>query len=127
MPISDRWSFRPDASLTKTAFRIAGTTSRITVESVGLSALYSLSRAEALETYVAPRAAISRTVFNDGSHNDTWIFDALYGARWSLGARFGVFGEGGVRFTTVRPPSSGGSNSSSSISLRSHLGVTLRL
>ncbi len=126
LPLGGRWSLRPDVSLTKTTFKVAGSTSRITVESVGLSVLYAMSRQAPLTTYLAPRAAISRTVFNDGSHTDTWIFDALYGADVTVGDRFSVFGEGGLRFTNVRPPSAGGSNTSSSLSLRSHLGVTVR-
>jgi hypothetical protein len=127
VPLTDRWALRPDAALTRTTFKVGGATSRITVEGVGISLLFTRTRREALETYVAQRAAISRTVYDDASHADTWIFDTLYGASYALGARVRVFGEGGVRVSSVRPPSSGGDNSSTSIALRSHLGLTLRL
>lgn len=126
VPISARWALRPDLSYARTTFKVAGTTSNISVIGLGAGALITLHERDALRDYLAPRVGISRTIYNDGSHADTWIFDALYGAHWKLGARVGVFGEGGARFTNVRPASSPGSNSSSAgLSLRSNLGLTL--
>lgn len=83
--------------------------------SVGLSALFYLSKHDALRTYVSPRWAYTRD-FNDSSSglSDSIDFGSTrsgnlvagsFGAQYALGRKFSAFGEIGLEFTrTVSTP-----------------------
>lgn len=74
---------------------------------VGVSALFYVTRADALRTYVTPRFAYSKTNTSTStagssvsSTSDGWAYttSGSFGAQYSLGRHFGVFGELGVSY-----------------------------
>jgi hypothetical protein len=75
---------------------------------VGLSALIYLSRWDALRSYVSPRFSYSRnktSTTSTGSSSETtstsYLTSGSFGAQYSLGRRFGVFGEIGLAYTST--------------------------
>ncbi len=75
----------------------------------GVSALFYLSRHDALRTYVAPRFAYSRnsataTVAGGpvSSSSDGWLYSTSgsFGAQYTMARHFGVFGEIGLNYNS---------------------------
>jgi hypothetical protein len=89
------------------------TTTVTTIESwqvsTGLSALFYVSKHDALRTYVSPRWAYSRTSSSSnsgiadlgsfGSTGSSHTVTGSFGAQYALGRRFNVFGEVGLSFS----------------------------
>ena len=126
---------------------------------VGVSGLFYISKAESLRTYVSPRFAYTRTSISGTNTSTTaalppiviggstttsttsgasaiYFVSGSFGAQYSLGSRFAVFGELGLSFsdtetsTTSSSPSPSVSGirsdaSGKSIGLRSGAGVIL--
>ena len=170
---TDRVALRPEISLLRasgestttslgTVFTIGGTVTTTTTTSVttndawsvgiGLSALFYLSKHDALRTYLSPRWAYTRSSISSSSSTglpsglgtgarsttnvvtgSTGHFVAgSVGAQYALGRRFSVFGEVGLGFTrTVAIPNADspaftlGESVSRSLSTRSGAGVVL--
>jgi hypothetical protein len=76
---------------------------------VGVSALFYLSKHDALRTYVSPRWAYARASGSSssgivelgtfGSTSSTHIVAGSFGAQYALAPRFSVFGEVGLSFS----------------------------
>jgi hypothetical protein len=110
---------------------------------VGVSALFYVTRHDALRTYLSPRYAYTRrsstnqastllpsTAF--GSDSSGHFVSGSFGAQYALGRRFSVFGEVGLGYSRSesKPPalSSGiitGAATSHTLSTRSGAGVVL--
>jgi hypothetical protein len=117
--VADRVAIRPEATFSggssesSSSNPIVGTDTSLAPSDnwqlgVGVSALFYLKRVEALRTYLAPRFAYSRlntsTNTSGGivsSTSDGWAYttSGSFGAQYSLGRHFGVFGELGVSYT----------------------------
>jgi hypothetical protein len=155
--VSDRIAVRPEVSLqqistTSTAVitSLVGsggnvTTTTTTIESTsdqwntafGASGLFYLQQWEALRTYVSPRFSYSRstsssTTSNSGSSNEftsnTYFVSGSLGAQYSLGKRFGVYGELGFGYShqsTTNSFAPAGSNTGHTVSTRSGVGAIL--
>jgi hypothetical protein len=95
------------------------TTSESTMDfwqaSVGVSALFYLSKHDALRTYVSPRWAYTRDSsnlpsslsdsINFGTSGSGNLVAGSFGAQYALGRKFSAFGEVGVEFSrTVSTP-----------------------
>jgi hypothetical protein len=97
----------------------------------GATALFYLSDADRLRTYIAPQFTYSRSeggrVDTDGTTTDSYSFAGLFGAEYSPTRRFGVFGELGVGYD--RQTSDAGSGSanikSNNFGTRAGVGVIL--
>jgi hypothetical protein len=127
LPISDRWSLRPDASIQRTEFKVGTTSTVIWNQGIGLSVIRNLGGVGQVFTYVAPRIGLARTKLGDGSNSDTWLFDLPVGARAAITPRFEIFGEAGLRASRNRQPSGGSSNTTETAALRSAIGLNIRL
>ncbi len=71
----------------------------------GVSVLFYSPLSDNLNTYVAPRFSYTRTSGDSTtteSTTDMYSFGGMFGAHYSLGQRFAVFGEVGA-ITRVRP------------------------
>jgi hypothetical protein len=133
--VTDRVALRPEVNVQKssgeststlslsiTAFPIGGTSTTTTTTvttidawqvSAGLSALFYLTKGDALRTYVSPRWAYSRS--SSGSSGSSSSLSELdnaltfgtsthtvagsFGAQYAIARRFNVFGEVGGTFT----------------------------
>lgn len=127
LPLSDRWALRPDASLQRTEFKVGTTSTVIWNQGIGLSVIRSLGGVGTVSTYLAPRVGLARTKLGDGSNSDTWVFDVPLGVRAAVASRVDIFGEAGLRATRNRQPSGGSSNTTETASLRSAIGISIRL
>jgi hypothetical protein len=130
--VTDRVGLRPEVnvqkssgeststlSLSLTAFPVGGTSTTTTTTvttidawqvSAGLSALFYLTKGDALRTYVSPRWAYSRSSSGSSSSlselDDALTFETSthtvagsFGAQYAIARRFSVFGEVGGAFT----------------------------
>jgi hypothetical protein len=75
---------------------------------VGLSGLIYVGRWDALRSYVSPRFSYSRTSSSGtstGSSSESttqsYLTSGSFGAQYSLGRRFGAFGEIGIAYTAT--------------------------
>jgi hypothetical protein len=111
--IADRIAVRPEISLAQastdsTMSRSSDTNSNESWQvGVGLSGLFYLARWDALRAYVSPRFAYTHTTTTVSSPLSTTDIDSSsylstgsFGAQYSLGRRFSVFGEVGLTYTT---------------------------
>lgn len=136
--VSDRVAIRPEFSFSLTdssSASIVDAGSQFWALGTGVSALFYATAHDNLRTYVSPRFSYTRT---NGDSNITkstttsYSFAGMFGAQYSLGRRFGVFGE--VGFGYARQTGSTTSNvltvtriasHSDSIGTRSGVGVVL--
>lgn len=120
----DRVALRPEATAAKgssessSSDSIVGTPGNSTPADnwqvgVGISALFYLTRADSFRTYVTPRFAYSTTSSSTNvggspvaSTSDGWTYttSGSFGAQYSVGRHFGIFGEIGGSYgsSTVR-------------------------
>lgn len=124
-PLTKRLALRPDLSLTRATFKVSATESKFVNLSVGLSVLIALSELDGLQTYAAPRIAISRNTFDNGSFTDLWFFDLAVGAAVPLTKRVAIFGEVGPRVTYTDQSTPGVVDRTTNLVGRSALGATL--
>jgi hypothetical protein len=156
--VSDGVALRPEIGVsrssgefTATSFISIGGTTNTTTSlttndnwqvAIGLSALFYLSRHDALRTYVSPRWAYTRTSSSSASGpspnqsssstgNGNFV-SGSFGAEYALARRFSVFGELGLGYNrTITSPTSGSSgvtttdSASRTFSTRSGAGVIL--
>lgn len=126
LKVLPRVHLRADGSLSRTTFTINGAESTTTSAGGGLSVLLGLrGDGDRVWTYLAPRVAIARVTFDDGTYADTFIGDALFGTRVSIARRVALFGEGGLRITTADNSTAATSNTNIAFALRSHLGLNI--
>jgi hypothetical protein len=110
---------------------------------VGLSALFYLSKHDALRTYVSPRWTYVRSSYtSDGGLSDVSFgldeaahsLSGSFGAQYTLGRRFAVFGEAGLAYTHLtRSPNTpdalsfitSGKGAVNGVAVRSGAGVIL--
>jgi hypothetical protein len=122
--VTDGIALRPELSATSSSSDLtATTTSSSTVNAndnwqvlFGVSALFYLSKHEGLRTYVSPRWAYTRVEststsgspsFTTGSTGNVQFVSGSFGAQYTLGRRFAVFGELGLGYThTTNSPNS---------------------
>lgn len=122
-PITARLMLRPDLSLTRLTFNVAGNETKFVNVGVGIGVLVTLSEIERLHTYVAPRVALSRNTFDDGSFTDLWFFDAAFGVAAPLTSRLAIFGEVGPRVTYTDQSTAALINRTTNLVARSALGA----
>jgi hypothetical protein len=151
--ITDRFAIRPDVSLASstsesetTATGLLGGTSLTSTNksdgwgaTVGLSALVTVRTIDRLRLYLTPRVAYSHST----SDNETGLTGSLaeftattkgiiasgsFGTQYNLHDRFAIFGELGLQYsalaTTSDFPGSKSETDSTSLGLRSAVGVT---
>lgn len=151
--VTEGFALRPDVSLASstsesetTATGLLGGTSLTSTNksdgwgaTVGLSALVTVRTIDRLRLYLTPRVAYSHST----SDNETGLTGSLaeftattkgiiasgsFGAQYSLHDRFAIFGELGVQYsgltTTSDFPGSRSETDSTSLGLRSAVGVT---
>jgi hypothetical protein len=159
--VTDSLALRPEVSVTKSSSEFIGsslsftsggvvtttTTSSITDTwqvGVGLSALFYLSKHDALRTYLSPRWAYTRLSSSPSSSSNSLtsvvtstsghvnFVSGSFGAQYAIGDRFSVFGEVGLGFSrTVSTPFTSssilalGGSTSSALSTRSGAGVVV--
>jgi hypothetical protein len=126
LPLSERWALRPDASLLRTEFTVASTSTVIWNQGVGLSVIRELGGRGGVNTYLAPRLGLARTKLGDGSNSDTWLLDLSAGARAAVVSRFEIFGEAGLRTSRNTQPSGGSANRTETAGFRSAIGLNIR-
>ncbi len=124
IPLSARLTLRPDLSITRTTFNVSGNESKFVNLGLGLGLLVRLGQFDGMHTYVAPRVAISRSTFDDGSTSDLWFFDAAFGVSAPVTKRLAIFGEVGPRVTYSDQSTSTVENRTTNLVARSALGVT---
>ena len=137
--VSDRLALRPEIGASQSSGEVTGTVNvpitgvvpgssvSSTVVSIndnwqvsaGISALFYLTRHDALRTYVSPRWAYTRTSSTSSngpvpsaqstSAGNGHFVSGSFGAQYALARRFSVFGEVGAAYTriAVSPTSSG--------------------
>jgi opacity protein-like surface antigen len=134
--VSRSWS---DATYTASTTPLVSTTeSHSWALGVGLNALFYMRKYENLRTYFTPGFGYSRSsgtstatgsVTNPTSESVSSVYAATgsYGAQYSLGKRFTVFGELGVGYSRARTTSGTSSNNShaSSVAPTSRIGAIL--
>lgn len=117
--VSDRIALRPELSISNSSTEttltppvsgVSSTTTKIDgwVFGTGLSGLFYISRSDNLATYVSPRVTYSRVTSNIQPTLATVSDDVMssytatgsFGAQYSPGSRFGVFGEVGLGFSS---------------------------
>jgi hypothetical protein len=116
--VSERVALRPEITLSRstgdsTGADIAGTapisTSDSTGIGAGISGLIYVRRWDALRAYVSPRFSYARTSTSASTLSNTssseskassWQTSGSFGAQYSLGRHFGVFGEIGLGYAT---------------------------
>jgi hypothetical protein len=97
--ISDGFALRPDFAFSKSLTQQVTETWTATA---GLSALFYLSRRDALRTFVSPRIGYTRSEAQSyGPQAVTWSGSASFGAEYALARRFGVFAEAGLQYSTM--------------------------
>jgi len=115
--VADRFALRPEMTFSgSTSDSSIGDIVGVTTGSsndgfqigAGLSALIYMGRWDALRTYVSPRFSYSRTRTSGtstGSSSEitsrSYLTSGSFGAQYSLGRRFGVFGEIGLAYTST--------------------------
>jgi hypothetical protein len=141
--VSDSFAIRPELSFAFASSEAVPSPSGLvstssndqTVVSVGVSALFYLKEWDKARTYVSPRYAYSHTSVTSESiatsevTTNSHLVAGSFGAQYSLGTHFAVFGEVGLTYSH----SSGSSGSSvitvdintNSVSTRSGAGVIL--
>ena len=113
--IGDRVAVRPELSLSHvgdeaSSLDVAGatqpTTDQSTVVGAGVSALFYFGARDSLRTYVSPRFSYARTAASAASGTSTsdttislYQVTGSFGAQYTLGRRFGVFGEIGAGYS----------------------------
>jgi hypothetical protein len=117
--VSERVAVRPEVGLSRmtgdaTGFDAAGqapiSTNDSTGVGVGISGLIYVGRWDALRAYVSPRVSYVRTSASASTSSSSSYSDSLsssyltsgsFGAQYSLGRHFGLFGEIGVGYSTT--------------------------
>jgi len=115
--VADRFALRPemtfsgstsDSSLGDILGIGTGSSSDGFQIGAGLSGLIYVGRWDELRTYVSPRFSYSRTRTSStstGSSSEntsrSYLTSGSFGAQYSLGRRFGVFGEIGLAYTSM--------------------------
>jgi hypothetical protein len=122
--VTDKVAVRPDLSFLHTSNELAApisafaatTSSDVTTVSIGVSGLFYVGKWDALRAYLSPRFAYSRLSGSNSVTSSIGVGDVLpaidvsstvsnylvsgsFGAQYSLGRRFGVFGEVGYGYT----------------------------
>lgn len=106
-----RVAVRPEVSLSVSGSSTSGPGSSDTdswVFGTGVSVLFYMRKADNLSTYVAPRFTYTRNDLDSGfteADGSGYMLAGLFGAQYSLGRRFGVFGEVGLGFSRQRSTS----------------------
>ena len=119
--VADRLAIRPEISIARTtgdssvslSFPGSELSSESTQVGVGMSALVFVGRWDALRTYVSPRFVYSRATTTSSSSSlsategtsAAYLTTGSFGAQYSLGSRFGVFGELGLTYTAAKTAS----------------------
>jgi hypothetical protein len=119
---ADRLALRPEFTWSKTstdAPAIAdpilgpisnGTSSDTWQTGAGVSALLYIGKYESLRTYVSPRLAYSQTNASSGvlsslvsssNTTSTWSTSGSFGAQYTAGRHFGIFGEVGLNYAST--------------------------
>jgi hypothetical protein len=149
---NDRVAIRPEVAFTRTSTggensqailgssTLMETSTSFWSTSAGVSGLFYMTPADALQTYVSPRFLYGRTNSHSstaGTAGDvtvtgsTYFASGSFGAEYLLGRRFAVFGEIGVGLTRTNLTSDVGSihedSHSTSIATRSGVGVVFYL
>ena len=133
--LSPRAAIRPEVSLSFGGTDSEGSTFSSRSVTLGGSALFYTGQWDSLRTYVSPKLSYhwNSSTLESGtstldSTNDAWSFAGSFGAQYSLGTRFAVFGEAGVQYGTAtsESPSLFGSieRTTWSFGTRSQIGVT---
>ena len=117
--LNDRVAVRPEVTLSRSTGDVTGsdvsglspiTTNDSTGAGVGISALFYLHRWDGLRTYVSPRFSYSRISASASTSGSTLLSDSTaslyltsgsFGAQYSLGRHFGLFGEIGLGYTAT--------------------------
>ena len=117
--LTDQVGLRPEFAIAKSTTETSFTTPTTFTSSsdqwtvsVGLSALFYVSKRESLRTYVAPRFAYGRATgtasassFGSTTTSETtssnYSAAGLFGAQYSLSRTFGVFGEVGYGYSRL--------------------------
>jgi hypothetical protein len=116
------WSFGSTASTTALPLQGVSVDRKTSSWSTGtgVSVLFYLAKSDNLSTYVSPRVGYTRSgVDTDNSTDSTssgYSIAGMFGAEYSLGRRFSVFGEVGVGFSWQKS----GSSSITTFDIRSH-------
>jgi opacity protein-like surface antigen len=109
---SERVAVRPDFTFSRTTSENdSGVTAGLETKGwslgFGVSALFYTGGAGPLRTFVSPRVAyarlsttseVSASTSASESTSNTWQFAGTFGAQYSLGDRFSVFGEAGLAY-----------------------------
>jgi hypothetical protein len=121
--VSDKLALRPDFSFSRVSDddeglseSLGGADSRSSGSSwqtgIGLSALLYLDSQAGLRTYFAPRLAYLRSsgsfsgiVSAFETTSSSYQASGSFGAEYELGARFGLFGEAGISYATLKSTS----------------------
>jgi hypothetical protein len=97
--VAVRPEFRFAHSTTDTNLPIADENVSSTSFGVGITALFYLKRYDSLRTYVAPGWAHSHTDPGAGTTANSDTIAGMFGAQYSVGKRFSIFGETGLAFS----------------------------
>lgn len=125
MPLTRRLALRPDLSVTRTTFNVGATESKFVVVTAGLSALVALRERATLRTYAAPRVALARSTYDNGTFTDEWFFEAAFGVSTPLTPRLAIFGEVGPRVSYKDLSTAALVNRTTNVVIRSGIGATL--
>ena len=136
--LSERVAIRPEFSFSSSdssSAAILDARSEFWSVGTGVSVLFYTPVRDNLRTYVAPRFSYTRTHGDSNITTSTatsYSIAGMFGAHYSLGRRFGVFGEVGFGYarqtgssTSELLPQTGITNHSDSIGTRSGVGVVL--
>ena len=136
--VSDRVAIRPEFSFSRTdssSASIVAADSQFWSLGTGIAALFYAPVHDNLRTFVSPRFSYTRTKGDSNittSTTTSYSFAGMFGAQYSLGRRFGVFGEIGFSYarqtgsaTTELLSLSRIASHSNSIGTRSGVGVVL--
>jgi hypothetical protein len=143
--VSPRVAVRPEASLSWTAGEstspgtTVASTSRSWSVGVGVSALVYLGGWDGLRTYLSPRFSFTRNrsasepvpgLSRSENRSTTYAAAGSWGAQYSLGRRFSVFGEVGLSYarqtssyTSSLPNVLGTDSTANTVSTRSAIGA----
>jgi len=108
--LSPRVAIRPEVSFSFGGVDGEGSTPDLSSHSfsLGAGALFYTGHWDNLRTYVSPRLSYhwNSSSYESGmttidTTNDAWSFAGSFGAQYSLGTRFAVFGEAGVQYGTA--------------------------
>jgi Outer membrane protein beta-barrel domain len=138
--LTDTIAIRPEFSFTRTSTESSVLGTERTVDSwstgVGASALFYVSRADSLRTYLSPRFSYGRSRSDSGVNlpidgasttNKTYSVAGSFGAQYSLSDRFSAFGEVGLAVSNskTRIGTLAGESSGTSWGTRSGVGVVV--